>query len=119
MLRAFEFWEVLLERFGVTVETAHSAQEAFLMARTFEYDIAMVDIRLPDANGFECFCELKKIDENLNIALMTGYGYDSQHCIVKSRQQGLKEVIFKPFRLDLLLDGLEKTIDPSEPIGLA
>jgi two-component system, sensor histidine kinase SagS len=109
----------LLERYGCVIETAHNAQEAFLMARSFDYDLVITDIRLPDANGYECFCELKRINEDLPILLMTGYGYDAEHCIVKARQEGLKGVVFKPFRLDLLLTAIEQalattTLSPSE-----
>lgn len=100
----------LLERYGCVVETAHNAQELFLMARSFDYDLVVCDIRLPDANGYECFCEVKRINEDQPILLMTGYGYDAEHCIVKARQQGLNGVLFKPFRLDLLLDTLEKAV---------
>lgn len=80
------------------------------MARSFDYDLVVCDIRLPDANGYECFCELKRINEDQPILLMTGYGYDAEHCLVKARQQGLSGVLFKPFRLDLLLDTLEKAV---------
>ena len=53
---------------------------------------------------------LKSIDENLPVLLMTGFGYDASHSIVKARQEGLQGVVFKPFRLDLLLDEVEKAV---------
>jgi hypothetical protein len=37
---------------------------------------------------------------------MSSYGYDPSHAIVKARQDGLKHVLFKPFRVDQLLDAL-------------
>ena len=39
---------------------------------------------------------------------MTAYGYDPSHSIVKARNEGLHSVLYKPFRVDQLLDALEK-----------
>jgi len=104
----------LLERYGCVVETAHNAEESFLMARSFDYDLVITDIRLPDHTGYECFCRLKSIDENLPVLLMTGFGYDSSHSIVKARQEGLQGVVYKPFRLNMLLDEIEKVVPAAE-----
>ncbi len=41
---------------------------------------------------------------------MTGFGYDPGHSIVKARQAGLELVLYKPFRLDQLLDTVEKAV---------
>lgn len=103
----------LLERYGCVVETAHNAEESFLMARSFDYDVVITDIRLPDRSGYDCYCQLKGIDENLPVLLMTGFGYDSTHSIVKARQEGLRGVVYKPFRLDMLLDEVEKAVTNS------
>ncbi len=100
----------LLERYGCEVETAQHGEEACLMTRSFQYDLVIADIRLPDMNGFECFTQLKRIDEQLPVILMSGYGYDPTHSIVKARQQGLQGVLYKPFRLDQLLDEIEKAV---------
>jgi two-component system, sensor histidine kinase SagS len=49
------------------------------------------------------------------LVLMTGFGYDPKHVIVKARQAGLKTVLYKPFRLDKLLSAVE-TIISSNPV---
>jgi hypothetical protein len=43
---------------------------------------------------------------------MTAYGYDPSHSIVKARQEGLRFVLYKPFRVDQLLDALESQDSP-------
>jgi CheY-like chemotaxis protein len=107
----------LLGKYGCDVETAHHGEEAFLMVRTFHYDLVIADIRLPDMTGYECFAKLLQIHEHLPVILMTGFGYDPTHSIVKARQQGLKSVLYKPFRLDQLLTEVEKAV--SSPADLA
>jgi CheY-like chemotaxis protein/PAS domain-containing protein len=100
-----------LGRYGCEVETAHNGEEALLMARSFQYDVVLADIRLPDMTGYDCFCQVREGQENLPVILMTGFGYDPSHSIVKARQQGLKSVLYKPFRVDQLLDEVEKNVN--------
>ena len=100
----------LLERYGCVVETAHKGDEAVLMVRgaggASGYDVIIADIRLPDYSGYQLMLRLEKIMDRVPMVLMTGFGYDPGHSIVKARQKGLppKCVLFKPFRMDQLLD---------------
>ena len=107
----------LLGRFGCNVETAHNADECFLLARSCHYDAVIADIRLPDQSGSEVYTQLRQIDPHLPVILMTGYGYDPGHSIVKARQAGLKSVLYKPFRVDQLVTELENAF--ASPADLA
>jgi DNA-binding NtrC family response regulator len=44
------------------------------------------------------------------LILATEYGYDPGHSIVKARQAGLRTFLFKPFRLDQLLQSVEDIV---------
>jgi len=101
----------LLGRCGCEVETAHNGEEALLMVRSFQYDVVLADIRLPDMTGYDCFRQIRESQEHLPVILMTAFGYDPSHSIVKARQQGLKSVLFKPFRVEQLLDEVEKAVN--------
>jgi FixJ family two-component response regulator len=59
-------------------------------------------------SGYDVLLKLKEIMDPVPLVLMTGFGYDPGHSIVKARQAGLKAVLYKPFRLDQLLDTIEK-----------
>ncbi|HEV3203592.1 MAG TPA: response regulator [Gemmataceae bacterium] len=102
----------ILGRFGCVVETAKDGQEAMTMARLSNYDAILADIRLPDLTGYEVYYRLKQAQPLARVILMTTYGYDPSHTIVKARQEGLRSVLYKPFRIDQLLQALE---DP-EPV---
>jgi CheY-like chemotaxis protein/PAS domain-containing protein len=107
----------LLERYRCIVETAHDGSEAQFMVRSLSsdqhYDAIISDIRLPDMSGFDLMQRLKSMMEDVPMALMTGFGYDPGHSIVKARQAGLKAVLFKPFRLDQLLETVEQLVTKS------
>ncbi len=98
----------LLGRFGCTVETARDGKEALTMARLGAYDAILTDIRLPDISGYDVFHGLRQAQPKARVILMTAFGYDPSHSIVKARQEGLHAVLYKPFRVDQLLDALEK-----------
>lgn len=93
----------LLGRYGAIVETANNGDEALVLARTSHYDAALVTIKPPDMPGSKLYRALRETREHMPVLLMTGYGYDPSHTIVKARAMGLKSVLFKPFRLDQLL----------------
>ncbi|HZY83216.1 MAG TPA: response regulator, partial [Gemmataceae bacterium] len=96
----------LLGRWGCVVETARDGQEALTMARLGSYDAILADIRLPDVGGYDIYRGLREAQPQARVILMTGYGYDPGHAIVKARQDGLRHVLFKPFRVDQLLSAL-------------
>ncbi|HBI41819.1 MAG TPA: hypothetical protein DDY78_03055 [Planctomycetales bacterium] len=103
----------LLGRWGCVVETARDGREALTMARLGAYDAILADIRLPDVPGYEAYTKLREAQPQARVILMTSYGYDPSHTLVKARQDGLRHVLFKPFRVDQLLNAL--TFDGSPP----
>jgi two-component system, sensor histidine kinase SagS len=110
----------LLERYGCVVETAHDGAEALYMIRALtdgDYDVIISDIRLPDMSGYQFMCKLQEVIETPPLVLMTGFGYDPGHSLVKARQAGLQAVLYKPFRLDQLLTAVEQIIKVPHPIA--
>ena len=112
----------LLERFGCIVETAHEGKEAILMVRTAgteaAYHAVIADIRLPDFSGYELLVKLGELLDHVPLILMSGFGYDPGHSIVKARQAGLlpNAVLYKPFRLDQLLTTVDMVIAHCEEL---
>jgi DNA-binding response OmpR family regulator len=82
------------------------------MARLSTYDVILADIRLPDVPGYEIYRRLRQVQPAARVILMTAFGYDASHSIVKARQEGLRSVLYKPFRIDQLVDVLEKSEPP-------
>jgi two-component system, sensor histidine kinase SagS len=112
----------LLERYGCVVETAHEGMEAVAMVRGSggmgSYDAVISDIRLPDFSGYQLMCRLIDLMAPVPMILMTGFGYDPGHSIVKARQAGLhpKAILFKPFRLDQLIEVVETVITHNQAL---
>jgi CheY-like chemotaxis protein/putative methionine-R-sulfoxide reductase with GAF domain len=99
----------LIGRFGGEVETARSGAEALAMAQAGYYDAIMIDIRLPDLSGYDAYRRLREAQPRARMIMMTAFGYDASHSLVKARQDGLRCVLYKPFRADQLIDALTGT----------
>ena len=76
------------------------------------FDLILLDIRLPDANGYELVKEIKAIRPALPIIAQTAYAMSTDQ--KKSEEAGCDNYISKPIRkeqlLELLADYLEKEV---------
>ncbi|QGJ71682.1 Two-component system response regulator [Planctomycetales bacterium 10988] len=97
----------MLEPFGYVVETAHNGEEALSMASLYTYDVIISDIKLPDMSGYRLLCALQERLPEVPMILVTGFGYDAGHSIVKARQAGLKSFLYKPFQRERLISEIE------------
>ncbi|MCP4014268.1 MAG: response regulator [Phycisphaeraceae bacterium] len=101
----------ILERRGAAVE-AHedgSGAIASMEAGKTRFDLVISDVRMPDRNGYEVFRAAKELDQPLPVILMTGFGYDPHHSIVRSSQEGLEAFLFKPFQVTQLIEEIHKS----------
>lgn len=72
------------------------------------YDLVLSDIKMPDRTGYEIFRATREIDEATPVILMTGFGYDPHHSIIRASQEGLAALLFKPFKAGQLLEVMRK-----------
>ena len=111
-----------LERFGCIVESAHNGDEAVSMFRNSgdgAYDVVISAITLPDYSGYQLMLRLQKYINPVPLALMTGFGWDAGHTIVKAREAGLpaKALLYKPFKLNQILSVVETVLDHKKAIS--
>lgn len=95
------------------VENGARAIEAIQKGGAF--DLIVSDIRMPDRNGYEVFAAARKLLPGVPVILMTGFGYDPHHSIVRASQEGLQSVLFKPFQVERLLDEVRKAVGSRKP----
>lgn len=107
--------KLLLEQRGAHVEAHTDGSGAIesLESGGAPFDLVISDVRMPDRNGYEVFRAAKNLDSDLPVILMTGFGYDPHHSIVRSSQEGLEAFLFKPFQVTLLIDEVHKALATS------
>src|SRR5215211_5618638 len=96
-----EFLETLLSREGYDVRLASSGAEGLEMARALPFDAAIVDIMMPGLDGIATLDELKRIDEDLNVIIITAYA--SVESAISAMKSGAFDYITKPFKNEEVL----------------
>lgn len=97
---------LLLTRLGARAETAATATDGLAMAADTPYDAIFLEVKPVDLGGYESYKRFKAARPDAIMALTTGFGYDMAHSIPKARQDGLKHVLFKPFRQDQVVNAV-------------
>jgi two-component system aerobic respiration control sensor histidine kinase ArcB len=95
--------KALLEKLGQYVDVAMTGNEAITMARDKQYDLVLLDIQLPDMNGFEVANILheESLVEQTSIVALTAN-------VIKTRQEyldnGMDDVIAKPVKKSRIIE---------------
>jgi DNA-binding NtrC family response regulator len=99
----------LLDRKGHQVVTAQRLDEAHtFLTPEKPFDIAIVDMNLPDGNGLDLISELKAISPNTQVIVLTGFA--SIDTAVQATQKGAYHFLTKPFNVEELMSLLEKAL---------
>ena len=64
-------FRLALEYHGFEVDTFNDAQEALLKYKPDNYDLAILDIKMPKMDGFELYDEIKKKDHKAKVCFLT------------------------------------------------
>jgi len=107
----------VLRKFRANVTVASRGQEAITLVQTREFDLVLSDIKMPDKSGYDVYAAVRKCRPNLPVILMTGFGYDPNHSIVRASQEGLAAVLFKPFKVDQFLAQLRKALAARQTVA--
>jgi len=100
----------VLKKFGCNVTICKDGYEAISLIEQQPFDLIISDIKMPHRNGYEIYAAAHRANEDMPVILMTGFGYDPNHSIVRATQEGLSSVLFKPFKVDQLLGEARKAI---------
>lgn len=84
----------LLAAEGCEVHVATNGLRALETVENTPLDIVISDVVMPDLDGYQLFMEIRRRGVT-PVILMTGYYYDRDHVIKRSRLEGLESVIFK------------------------
>jgi two-component system response regulator PilR (NtrC family) len=93
-----EILDALLAREGYHVRLASSAEEGLDLARSFPFDAAIVDVMMPGMDGLAMLEELKKLDDDLPVLMVTAFA--SVETAITAMKRGAFDYITKPFKND-------------------
>ena len=99
----------ILEEKGYSVETAENGREAIRKSKTKFYNLALIDIRLPDMEGVKLLTEMKETKPRMAKIIITGY--PSLQNAVEALNRGADAYIIKPLDIDKTLATIEEQLE--------
>src|SRR6516164_2280144 len=107
MLRSVE--RVLGQAYNVL--STRSSREAVGLAKTFKPDLAILDIQMPEMDGFQLMEELQTLDPELDVIFMTGSVHEIDAKLIKAIRKDAFYFLQKPFDRGVLLSLVERCLD--------
>lgn len=107
---------LLLQSEGFSVSHASSSEEAFDILGKKRFHLALVDISLPDGNGFSVCTEIKQT-QRIPVIFLTASGDEAS--VVTGLNMGAEDFITKPFRPRELIARIKAALRKSEPYAAA
>jgi DNA-binding NtrC family response regulator len=99
----------LLDRKGYQVVTAQRLDEArSFMSPEKPFDLAIVDMNLPDGNGLDLISEIKAMSPGTQVLVLTGFA--TIDTAIQATQKGAYHFLTKPFNVEELMSLLEKAL---------
>jgi len=91
----------ILEERGHKIVTASTGAEALARVKEKRFDIIFLDVRLPDIDGAQLFEQVKALDSEVAVIMMTGYS--EEELVRRAISRGAYTCIYKPFNVDKIL----------------
>jgi DNA-binding response OmpR family regulator len=100
----------ILEKNEYHVESAITGEEALELTGENDFNLAIIDIKLPDKTGDEVVREFRSYGKEMGVILITGYP-SLQECI-NVLDLGIQEILLKPIDTEELLRVVEEALHP-------
>jgi putative PEP-CTERM system response regulator len=98
-----------LESEGYDVDLAGDGQDGVERAREKKYDVVLTDLKLPRMDGMGVLSEVKEIDPEASVILMTAYG--TIETAVQAMRLGAYDFLTKPFDTDHLTVIIKRALE--------
>ncbi|HEY3158862.1 MAG TPA: response regulator, partial [Vicinamibacterales bacterium] len=110
-----EILETLLTREGYSVRVASGGAEGVELAKSVSFDAAIVDVMMPGMDGMAVLEELKKLDDDLPVIMITAFA--SVENAIAAMKRGAFDYITKPFKNDDVLVVLRNALERSRLVN--
>ncbi|MDR2437639.1 MAG: response regulator [Endomicrobium sp.] len=102
----------ILEVHGYNVTLVEDGLKAVEAVKNGNFDVAFLDIRMPEMNGVETCKEIKKFNKKIIVFVMTAYAFMN---LMKEVEREAFLVVDKPFDINKILKILEKISNGEDP----
>jgi DNA-binding response OmpR family regulator len=101
-------YQNILNNNDFNVECVSYGEQAITKMREKKYDLAIIDIMLPDTRGDKLALELRHIDPKILLIFITGFPY-MDYCI-NALDIGISEILIKPITTNELINSINRNL---------
>lgn len=102
----------ILEEGGYVVDTANNAKEAIKKSKNKFYNLALIDIRLPDMAGVKLLTKICDTTPKMRKIMITGY--PTLQNAIAALNRGAHAYIMKPFNISTILNIIKEQLKKQE-----
>lgn len=107
-------WDLFHEK-GYRVCVAHDENQAEARLKARNYDVVLIDMKLPQGDGSGVFHKVKEANPRARTIAISGCGSETEHLVEKVVAEGADAVCYKPFDVNALLSTLERLSGRKSP----
>jgi DNA-binding response OmpR family regulator len=95
---------------GFVVQGAYNGHEALALAREDSPDLILLDLKMPDMDGYEVIRHLRQehITRNIPVIVITGTPFDDDYDHIKILGMGVEHMLTKPFSVETLVEEIKR-----------
>ncbi len=108
---------VLKETFAlesIDAKTFDNHHDALEEAKRADYDLFLIDLKLPEIDGIELLKMLKQMQKTARFIIMTGYG--DMATAISAFKAGVSDFILKPFKVDEMISSVRNQLNEKSAI---
>lgn len=117
-IRVLALLKVSLEEYGFSVHTAPSGKEGIVLAQTLVPQAVILDVRMPEMDGWETCRELKKHTETKDIPVIFLTALSEKRNMDKARDMGAALFLTKPIDPYYLANKIKNIVEEGTLNGL-
>jgi two-component system response regulator HydG len=103
----------ILEDEGYNVVMAEDGYQAIEAAKQTPFGLIFMDIKMPGINGVQTFREIKKINPEAVVIMMTAYSVED--LVREALEEGAYAVVYKPFDIEEILGMIKSALRCPQP----
>jgi CheY-like chemotaxis protein len=101
----------MLERAGIAMAEAESADAGLWLFASHDYDLVLMDIRMPGKDGFDAIGEIRAHpDGKKDVPIIVVTADDAYDIRVRARALGANDVLIKPVSKEALLQAIGRAV---------
>ena len=107
-------FQLILQNEGYRVDTAVTGKEALGKTEETDYQMVILDVKLPDIQGTEVASKIRKQNDKIRMIVMTGF--PTLINSIETIKLGIDEILLKPIKPDVLLQVVKESFYEYEKV---